>query len=155
MNMLKFPAISALAIGVVLAVATGAHAAEDHIVNLPHPMVVAGIDLRPGIYNIQCDLKGARATVTFSRKGRVVATVQGVVSTLDKIATRNAVFISKHPEGFTAINGLGFAGSDKNVTFPSYSSRWDPPLDTRTQMEGWMMSPGLSTPPPSRPMISK
>lgn len=127
MTKLKFPAISTLAIGVVLAAATGVRAAEDHFVNLPHPMVVAGVDLRPGPYNIQCDLKGTRATVTFSRKGRVVATVQGVVSNLDKIATRNTVFISKHPEGFTAINGLGFAGSDKNVTFPSYPSRRDPP----------------------------
>lgn len=153
MKMTKFPVISVLAIEVVLAAATGVQAAEDHLVNLPHPMVVAGVDLRPGLYNIQCGLKGTRATVKFSRKGRIVATVQGVVSTLNKMATYNTLFVSKHPEGFIAINGLGFAGSDKDITFPVYPFHRDSPLNT--QMEGWVVGQSLSTPPQSRPMISK
>ncbi|MGO8817557.1 MAG: hypothetical protein ACLQVG_23165 [Terriglobia bacterium] len=155
MKMPKFPTMSALAIGVMLAAATGAQAAEDHLVNLQHPMVVAGVDLRPGLYNIHWNLQGTRATVTFSRKGRIVATVQGVVSTLDKIATHNTVFISKHPEGFTAINAIGFAGSNKDVTFPAYPSRQDPPLDIQMQTDRWMLGPGSSTPAPGRALISK
>jgi hypothetical protein len=154
MKMPKFPTMSVLAIGVVLAAASGAQAAEDQLVNLPHPMVVAGIDLRPGLYDIQCNLQGTRATVTFARKGRIVATVQGVVSTLDKIATHNTVFVSKHPEGFTAINAIGFAGSDKDVAFPASPSRRDPPLDIQMQTDRWMLGQGSATPAPGRTLIS-
>jgi hypothetical protein len=141
MKMIKFPAISALVIGVVLAAATGVRAADPHILNLTRPMVVAGVDLRAAVYNIQWELHGTQAQVTFSRKGRVVATVHGVYSTLDKSVTSDTIYISKHPDGFMAINALGIAGSDKGIIFPAYRSHPQPakgaPMDSGMVEDIW------------------
>lgn len=126
MKMIKFPAISALAIGVVLAAATGGRAADTHYLKLTRPMVVAGIDLRAAVYNVQWELQGARATVTFSRKERVVATVQGAYSTLDRSVSGNTLYFSKQSDGFLAIYALGFAGSDKGIIFPVVRSHPHP-----------------------------
>ena len=123
MNKIKFLGLTALVIGLALAAETEMRAVDEHPLILTRPMVVAGVDLRAGFYDIQWEFHGTRATVTFSRKGRVVATVQGVVSRLGKTPTHDTLFFSKHPDGFIAINGLGFAGTDKDIIFPAYPSR--------------------------------
>lgn len=104
----------------VLALAGGsaATAADTHPVKLPCAMVISGVNLRPGDYNLHWDLQGARGTVTFSRKGRVIATVQGVVSKLDEPTTRDTLYFHKHPDGFMAITALAPGGTDKDILFP-------------------------------------
>ena len=153
MTMIKFPAISALAIGVVLAAATGGRAEDAHYLELTRPMAVAGVRLRAAVYKIQWELQGTQATVTFSRKDRVVATVHGVYSTANKSVACDTLYVGKHPDGSQAIMAFGIAGSDKAIVFPAYRSHPQSPLNA--PVVTGMMAGGWVSPPPSRPMITK
>ena len=110
---------------VALAVAEGAQvqAADTHPVKLPCTMVISGVDLLPGDYNIHWDLDGSRGTVQFTRNGRVVATVQGVVAKLDETTTRDTLYFHKHPDGFMAITALAPGGTDMDIVFPLAAAR--------------------------------
>lgn len=148
MNKLKFRGLSILAIGLALAGGTATRAAEAYLLKLPRPMVVAGVKLRAGEYSVQWDLQDPRATVTFSRKGRVVATVPGVVSKLDKPVSHHTLFFSKCSDGSLAVNGLGFAGTDKDIIFPVYPSRRQ--NTTGAQVDPLLMEDLLRNSPPPR-----
>jgi hypothetical protein len=74
--------------------------------------------LRAAVYDIQWDVQGTRATVTFSRKGRVVATVHGDCAVFDRSVPSDTLYISKHPDSFVAINALAFASTNKGIVFP-------------------------------------
>jgi hypothetical protein len=102
----------------MLAAKTEMIGAEAHNLKLTRPMVVAGVDLRAAVYDIQWDVQGTRATVTFSRKGRVVATVHGDCAVFDRSVPIDTLYISKHPDGFVAINALAFASTNKGIVFP-------------------------------------
>jgi hypothetical protein len=114
----------------VLIANTEVSAAEVHHLKLPRPMVIASVDLRAAVYTVQWDLQGTRATVTFSRKGRVVATVQGIVVTFDRSVRGDTLYFSKQPDGYFTITALGFAGSDKGLIFPVARSHPHPARDT-------------------------
>jgi hypothetical protein len=130
MNRMKIQALTAAMLGVVLAANTEARSAEVHFLQLTRPMVVAGINLRSAVYNVQWDIQGDRATVTFSRKGRVVATVQGACATFDRSVRNDTLYFTKTPDGFLAINALGFADTNKGILFPLVRSYLHPPRDT-------------------------
>ncbi len=107
-----------LTVSLALAGGTAVTAADTHPIKLPCAMVISGVNLRPGDYDLHWDLQGARGTVTFFRKGRVIATVQGVVSKLDEPTTRDTLYFHKHPDGFMAITALAPGGTDKDILFP-------------------------------------
>lgn len=129
MNMMKILGITAAALGIVLAANTEVRGAEAHYLKLTRPMVVAGIDLRAAVYNVQWDFQGTRATVTFSRKGRVVATVEGECATFDRSVPNDTLYLSKHPDGFLAVKALAFASSNKGIVFPVVRSHPHPAQD--------------------------
>jgi hypothetical protein len=107
-----------MSIGLGLAPPSGLQALEVHTLNLARPMVIAGVDLRAAVYDVHWELQGTRATVTFLRKGRAVATVQGECATLNRSAQGDTLYFSKHPDGFLAVRALGFASSNKGIVFP-------------------------------------
>jgi hypothetical protein len=141
MSMMKILGLTAAMFGIVLAANTGVRAAEVHYLKLPRTMVLAGVDLRAAIYTVQWDLQGPRATVTFSRKGRIVATVQGDCATFDKSVPNDTLYFSKDPDGFLAIGALRFASTNKGIVFPLVRSRLHPPkdnpMDNRLMQENW------------------
>ena len=138
MNMKKILGLTAAALGVVLAAHPEVRAAEVHYLKLPRTMVLAGVDLRAAVYTVQWDLQGARATVTFSRKGRVVATVQGECATFDRSVASDTLYFSKDPGGFLAINALGFASTNKGIVFPVVRSHpHHIPLDNSLVEGSW------------------
>jgi len=118
MNMMRILGLTAAVFGIVLAANSETRGAEAHNLKLARPMVVAGVDLRAAVYDIQWDVQGTRATVTFSRKGRVVATVLGDCAVFDRSVPNDILYISKHPDGFLAINALAFASTNKGIVFP-------------------------------------
>lgn len=126
MRMMKIVGLTAAALGVLLVANTALRATEVHYLKLPRAMVVAGVNLRAAVYTVQWNLQGTRATMTFSRKGRVVATVQGEYATFDRSVASDTLYFNKDPDGFLAINGLGFASSNKGVVFPVVRSRPHP-----------------------------
>jgi hypothetical protein len=81
-------------------------------------MIVSGLYLRPAVYDVQWDVKGNCATVIFSRKGRVVATVHGELSTLPRRAPTTTLYFSKQADGYFAIDALGFAKTNRGIVFP-------------------------------------
>jgi hypothetical protein len=127
--MMRILGLTAAALGVVLAASTEARGAEAHYLKLTRPVVLGGVDLRAAVYTVQWDLQGTRATVTFSRKGRVVATVQGGCATFDRSVPNDTLYFSKDPDGFLAISALRFASTNKGIVFPLVRSRPHPPTD--------------------------
>jgi len=109
--------------GAVLISASELGAVDAGGLKLPRPMVVEGIYLRAAVYDVEWKLQGTHATVTFSRKGRAVATVQGVLSTFDRTATNDTLYFSKQPDGFFCISALGFAKTNKGIVFPMLRAR--------------------------------
>ena len=118
MSSMKILVLTAAVLGIVLAASPEARAAEVHYLKLPRTMVIAGVNLRAAIYIVQWDFQGPRATVFFSRKGRVVATVQGESATFNRSVSSDTLYFSKDPDGFLAVNGLGFASTNKGIVFP-------------------------------------
>jgi hypothetical protein len=121
---------TAMALGLALAMNIEGQAAEMNSLKLARDMVIAGVDLRAGAYTVQWKIQGTRATVTFSREGRTVATVQGKYTTFDRSVTTNTLYFSKNPNGYLAINALGFAGTKKGILFPLVRSGSHPPVDS-------------------------
>jgi hypothetical protein len=98
-------------------------AMEPYGVKLDRPMVVAGVYLRAAVYDIQWQPHDTYATVTFSRKGHAVATVQGQLVSFNRSVTVDTLYFTKHPDGFFFINGLGFAGTNKGIAFRTIRSQ--------------------------------
>jgi len=130
MNSMKILLLTVALLGAVPAANAEERAAEVHYLNLPHPMVIAGVNLRAAIYTVQWDIEGPRATVTFSRKGRVVATIQGESATFNRSVDRDTLYFSKGPDGSMALNGLGFASTNKGILFPVVRSHRHPAGNT-------------------------
>jgi hypothetical protein len=133
MNTVKILVLTAVALGVVLVASTDMRAAEVHYLKLPRTMVIAGVNLRAAIYTVQWDVQGPRATVTFSRKGRIVATIQGESATFNRSVASDTLYFSKDPDGFLAVNGLGFGSTNKGIVFPVVRSH---PHSTRNTTVG-------------------
>ena len=129
MDMTKILGLTVTALGLWLAGTTEVRGAEARYLKLTRPMVVAGVDLQAAVYNVQWNLTGTRATVTFSRKGRVVATVQGECATFERSVPNDTLDFSKDPDGFLAISALRFAGTNKGIVFPWVRSSPHPPKD--------------------------
>ncbi|MGO8732594.1 MAG: hypothetical protein ACLQVM_07365 [Terriglobia bacterium] len=145
MDSMKFLGLTAAALGVVLAANTEVRAADVHYLKLTRTMVIAGVDLRAAVYTVQWDFQGARATVTFSRKGRVVATVQGERATFDRSVPSDTLYFSRDPDGFLAIKGLAFASTSKGIVFPVVRSHPHPSggaaVDNPLVNESWRNAP--------------
>jgi len=129
MNMIRNLGLTAVVFGVMLAGNTKATDAEVHTLKLTHAMIVAGVDLHAAAYDIRWDIEGTRATVTFSQKGHVVATIQGKCAVFDRSVPADTLYISKHPDGFPTIYALGFASTNKGIVFPLIQSRSQPLAD--------------------------
>jgi hypothetical protein len=145
MSRLKILVLTAAAFGAALAPNTDMRAAEVHYLKLARTMVIAGVNLRAAIYTVQWDIQGPRATVTFSRKGRIVATIQGESATFNRSVASDTLYFSKDPDGFLAVNALGFASTNKGVVFPVVRSHAHPakniPVDTTLMEESWRNLP--------------
>jgi hypothetical protein len=109
--------------GTVLIPTSHLRAADPRGLKLPRPMVVEGIYLRAAVYDVEWKLQGTHAAVTFSRKGRAVATVQGELSTFARTVTNDTLYFSKQPDGFFYLNALGFANTNKIIVFPVLRAR--------------------------------
>jgi hypothetical protein len=78
-----------------------------------------------------------------------VATVHGDCAVFDRSVPIDTLYISKHPDGFVAINALAFASTNKGIVFPlirfhPHHSR-ENPVD-RTLIEASWSNDTLATP---------
>jgi len=143
-----------MTVGTLLIMNSGLRAEAPPGLKLAQPMIIEGIYLRAGVYDVQWKLDGARAEVTFSRKGRAVAVVHGELAGLDRSAARDTLYFTKHPDGFFYVNALGFGGTRNGIVFPVLRSRAksvnpSPPDDAMMEDE-WRNRP-LAPGPMRRP----
>jgi len=142
MDMTKILKVTVTALGLLLAGNAEVRGAEVCYLKLTRPMDVAGVDLQAAVYNVQWDLKGTRATVRFSRKGRVVATVRGECATFDRSVPNDTLYFSKDPDGSLAIRALRFASTNQGIVFPLVRSRphlpMDNPMGNLLMEENWL-----------------
>ena len=104
-------------VGAVLTLVSELHAAEARTLKLTRPMVVQGIYLRAAVYDFQWERQATHVTVTFSRQGRAVATVQGEISTFIRTVVNDTFYFSRHPDGCFYIRALAFAHTNKGIVF--------------------------------------
>jgi hypothetical protein len=109
--------------GAVLAPRAELRGADTRSLQLTKPMIIEGIYLRASVYDVRWELQGLHATVTFSRKGRAIATVQGDLSTMDRSSPNDTLYFSKQPDGCSYIQSLGFAKTNRGIVFPAHLSR--------------------------------
>jgi len=140
-----------VAAGAVLIPTTELRAVDTRGLKLPRPMVVEDIYLRAAVYDLQWELKGTHATVTFFRKGRAVATVHGVLSTFDRTVMNDTLYFTKYPDGFFYINALGFAKTNKVILFPVLRSR--PNARNNNPAENTLMEDDWRSRPQPHPQV--
>jgi hypothetical protein len=149
----KLMGLVVLTVGLALAGSAPLQAADTHPVKLPCVMVISGVDLLPGDYNLHWELQGPRGTVKFSRHGHVIATVQGVVSKLDETTPRDTLYFHKHPDGFIAITALALGGTDMDIVFRLTPERHRQSSNPR--MNNRAVDDDLSSPHFGRPMSGR
>ena len=106
-------------VGMAFVVLAGApaNAKDSRNVVLGHDATVAGSHLASGEYNIQWETHKPAATVSFLRKGKVVATAEGKVVDRGTRYTASSVVYNVAADGVRAIQEIRFQGSSEVIVF--------------------------------------
>jgi hypothetical protein len=102
---------------VALAIAAGAFAKEGKTINLQHDATLAGTHLASDDYTVTWQAHSPGATVSFARKGKVVATAEGKLVGRPKKSPENEVVYGTAPDGSMQILELRFRGSTQAIVF--------------------------------------
>jgi len=117
MNLRKTLSVMIVAMAVIVAASAAAKAKESAEVILDYNATVAGSQLASGKYNIQWQTHSPEATVSFLRRNKVVATVQGKVVDRGTRYSSNQVVYSETDNGARVIRELRFGGSSEVIVF--------------------------------------
>ena len=94
-----------------------ANAKDSRNVVLGHDATVAGSHLASGEYNIQWETHSPAATVSFLRKGKVVATAEGKVVDRGTRYPASSVVYTITANGGRAIQEIRFQGLSEVIVF--------------------------------------
>lgn len=86
-------------------------------IHLFFPSSVAGNQLKSGNYLVKYEADGTNAKVTFLRRGRVIATVEGQVVNRQNNYSRTQVVFQTKPDGTRVITEIRFASPDRAIVF--------------------------------------
>lgn len=104
-------------LAVVLAGCLSAAAANSHTLSFRTAVKLNGAEIAPGSYEVQWVSHSPEATVTFTRNGRVVATVSGKWVERDNKYPADAVVFSNDADGSHTLKELRFGGQNKVLVF--------------------------------------
>jgi hypothetical protein len=79
--------------------------------------VVNGVKLNAGNYKVDWKNHSPEATVTFSKKGIILATIEGVVEDRAEKARHDSVLYAPKADGTLAIKEIRFAGKRQVLVF--------------------------------------
>ena len=79
--------------------------------------VVSGVKLDVGAYRINWKNHSPEATVTFSKKGTVLTTIEGVVEDRAEKSRHDSVIFVSNADGTVAIKEIRFAGKRQVLVF--------------------------------------
>jgi len=105
------------AIGFLVLAGATANAKDSRNVVLAHDATVAGSHLASGEYKIQWETHSPAATVSFLRKGKVVATAEGKVVDRGTRYPANSVVYAIAADGVRTIQEIRLRGSSEVIVF--------------------------------------
>jgi polyisoprenoid-binding protein YceI len=106
-----------LAFTAMLAFATVAAGSGSRNIEIHYDTSVAGTHLSVGTYDVQVQNHNTTATVSFSKKGKVIATVEAKVVDRGTAYRSNQVVYNLAGNGGKIIQELRFKGSSEVVAF--------------------------------------
>ena len=115
MSLKRALTISVAATAFLVTSAMASKPKDSKNVVLSHDATVAGSHLESGDYNIQWQTHSPTATISFWRKGKVIATMQGKVVDRGTKYHANQVVYADLPGGERTIQEIRFRGSSEVV----------------------------------------
>ena len=112
-----------LAVAILLMAALSAVAQNARTLKVPYSASVNGKQLAAGEYKVTWETHSPEATVNFSQKKEVVATVEGKWVDRETKYEANAVVYSNNPDGSRTILEVRFAGLKGALVFGEESPK--------------------------------
>jgi hypothetical protein len=111
---IKWTALIAFAL---LAASTSAHPRKGHMLYFSQPILVNGVNVPAGIYQVSLETHDSAAQVTISKDGKFVAGVTGNwVKQSEKFAD-NAVLLRVNSDGSRTLVELRLSGTKETIVF--------------------------------------
>ena len=117
MRMEKAIWVTIVGMAVFVAAGAAAQAKDSRNVILGSDATVAGTHLTSGEYNIQWETHSPAATVSFVRRGKVVATAEGKVVDRGTKYSSNEIVYSVLGNGAREVQEIRFRGSSEVIVF--------------------------------------
>ena len=117
MKLRKNIAVTLFAIACLVATTAAAKAKDFRNIVLRSDATVAGAHLATGNYNVQWQTHSPQATVSFLRKGKVVATADGKVVDQGTKSLSDEVVFDETADGTHVIREIRFKGSSEVIEF--------------------------------------
>ena len=117
MHLSKTMCATIAAVAFIVTMSATAEAKISKTVLLTHDVTVAGSHLAKGDYDIQWQTHSPEATISIRRKGKVVATTEGVVVDRGTKYKSDSVVYAEAAGGGRLIQELRFNGSSAVVVF--------------------------------------
>jgi len=86
-------------------------------VTLAESLLVAGNEVKSGLYDVKWESSGAEATVKFIASEKIAATFQGKVVKLEKNSAYDTLITSKDSSGQAAVKELFLGGKSFKIVF--------------------------------------
>jgi hypothetical protein len=123
MKVRSFVARITLTLAIVLMAALSAVAQNARTLRVPYSAAVNGKQLAAGEYKVTWQTHSPAATVNFTQKREVVATVEGKWVDRDTKYEANSVVYSMNPDGSRTIMEVRFAGLKGALVFGEESPK--------------------------------
>jgi len=117
MNLKRLLCVTIGGIAFLVLAGAAANAKDYRNVVLGHDATIAGSHLASGEYDIQWEARSPAATVSFLRKGKVVATAEGKVVDRGTRYRANEIVYNEAPNGARMIQEIRFRGSSEVIVF--------------------------------------
>jgi hypothetical protein len=105
-----------VAMAIFVALSAASKSKDSRNVLLHYDATIEGSHLTSGEYDVQWQTHSPAATVSFSRKNQVVATVEGKIVDRGTKYSATQVVYSQSPSGYT-VQEIRFKGSSEAIDF--------------------------------------
>lgn len=92
---------------------------NEHSVNIPEPVKVAGTELQPGNYKVEWQGTGPNVQVSFLQRGKTVATAPGMLKTNDSQITQDSIVTNTSNPPDRTLNEIDFSRGKQALVFQS------------------------------------
>ena len=90
---------------------------NEHSVNIPESVKVAGTELQPGNYKVEWQGTGPSVQVSFLQHGKTLATVAGTLKTNDAQVTQDSIVTNTANPPDRTLNEIDFSRGREALVF--------------------------------------